>query len=141
MLNNLITINKDLYYDVDKGIIGFISINFDSYYKNKFSALVSSNKNIVCLEDSFDINNLQNIIFFGEGKEKINIYINSTNEKSLIKFFSYQDPSDTDNYLNFDLLIDSNINNYFNYYNPDSYLREIFILVINICFGNSITLG
>ena len=99
-----------------------------SFNNAKFSYLVSSNKNMACLEDyPFDINNLQNIIYFDEGKVKRNIYINSSNEKTLIKFFGYQDPNVIDYYLNFNLIINSGLNNYFNNYSPDSYYsRSIF---------------
>ena len=103
-----IDINSETTFEINKE--GNFCLNVTS---KQSGILVSSNKNMDILSHSLNIQNLKNILILEQNSF---IYVNSTKEKSLFKYYLFTDRLDS-----FELINDYNIDTYLSLYNKDSF--------------------
>ena len=117
IFNKIYEIKEDISFEIDKGECALINKqeNWPDEYK---SIIVSSNKNIIILDYSFNLKNFNNILFLDEKKSII--YVDTSKEKSILKYYTY----DAEDYINgivsFNIYIEYNLTYYMNLYGPDS---------------------
>ena len=113
-------IQYDTTFELEKGEYGLIKKTKKLLNKKRY-ALVSSNSNM-CLFDSFDDEDLTNLIFINDNIiNNVLVYIDSTKEKTIINYYTYSETMDDSEFkVDINFITNNNLNQYLNKYGPDS---------------------
>ena len=136
ILEDIIEINSEKSFEINK--VGDICLDITNYNYDDKGILISSNKNIDLINSSPNFKNLKNILILNY--EKSFVYVNSTNEKSIFKYYRFgEDILSLNSIWAFNLIYDYNINNYLNKYNHDSFFTRKNIFDFYQSFRNEFT--
>ena len=126
----LINNNKEI--EIEKGKYSLLYVNFESPLKHYI--LASSNKNAILLDDYlFESKNLTNLIIYYNddigyyyNHEYRFAYVDSSYEKTTLKFYSYMHYNTLVSKFNLKLLLNTDLYTFFNRNNVDSiFIRNI----------------
>ena len=134
-VNKRIDIVSDGYFEIEEGINALL---YHYNGKNNYALMVSSNENLGFINNNFKEDNITNkILFFQNNRDYI--YLNFANEKSTIKYNTYDYFYYNNNkiYLFFELILKKNLNNYLNIEEEnDSFFKRSIISDFSYKFKN-----
>ena len=127
--------NSEISFEINKE--GNLLLNINCHSSDETGILVSSDKNIDILSSSFNFKTLKNILVLSSGNHYI--YLNSTKEKSLFKYYTFW--GRVDDIYTLDLIYDYNFDNYLKQYNQDSFFTRKTIFDYFKSFYNKLVTG
>ena len=124
--NNLIEINSDITFEVEKETCTLIKLRCDVIDAIQ-SFLISSNKNIAIFNSYFREEKLTNILYLSSYNNVRYIYLNPSKEKSIIKYITSENTYSDGTEYKFNLVCKDDLNYFLNKYGTDSlYIRAIY---------------
>ena len=138
--NTLFNIQYEQQFEMEKGTYGIITKKApDSHEDENYYILVSSNQNMGLLNTTLNIDSLTNIILINDYDDNTFIYVDSSKNKSIIKYYGYTNPEY--NIMSLNYITNSNLSNYLNKFGPDSLFMRTTSNHIDFILNNTFIFG